>query len=328
YVEALAFVPSAANTHDTVAACVDDSSQIQPPFEIRRQGSNVLNPGALPSSLRPALRIGCTSPRCSMNTNIKQKHGWSAFTTPNFLEHLYTEKAYLTASLENQGNREVGLMRKLSVLQEKIDNGLPADERRKSRKRAALLKSRIAEVAGQKKAILLRLGDIYVELQSRETWMQIQSELHERRCSFWGPTDATTPSDVTTMIPTPLDAASPMFFPASYHQLHGTWEAVPSQSESQMHAPPDGVQAELWPACNNAFDTCANKLGNHSLRFEYGDQALTPGVDEERNQDPSQDDNLQSHRRRMSLPTLKCLWPGSEESRGLQEHASGLLGFQ
>ncbi|KAK2042114.1 hypothetical protein LZ31DRAFT_373394 [Colletotrichum somersetense] len=316
YVEALAFVPLAADTHDTVAICVEDSSRSQPPFETRRQGSDVLYPEALPSPLRPALRIGCTSPRGSMNTSMKQKHGWSAFTTPNSLEHLYTEKAYLTASLENQGNREADLMRKLSVLQERIDNGLPSDERRKSRKRAALLKSRIAEVAGQKKAILLRLGDIYVELQSRETWTQIQSELHERRCSSWGTKDVTTPSDVTSMIPTPLDAASPMFFPASYHPLHVTWD-VPSQSESQMHALPDGVQAEFRPGCNNAFDTCANELRSHSLRFKYENQALAPGVDEERNQDPSQDDNLRSHRRRMSLPALKCLWPGSEESRGL-----------
>ncbi|KAK2010883.1 hypothetical protein LZ32DRAFT_362427 [Colletotrichum eremochloae] len=232
----------------------------------------------------------------------------------NSFEHLCAEKAYLTASLKNQDDREVGLMRKLSMLQEMIDSWLPSKERRKSRKKAALMKSRIMEAAAQKKAIILRLGEIYVELQSRETWMQIQSELYERRCSLdpHSAPCATTPSDVTSMIPTPLDATSPVFFPTSYHPLHGTWEAMPSHSEFQMYASLGGLQAEFWPEGSNAFDIRADELGNHGLRFEYEDHVLTPGVDEERNRCPSRNDSLRSLDRRMSLPALKCLWPGSE----------------
>ncbi|KAK1999081.1 hypothetical protein LX36DRAFT_680601 [Colletotrichum falcatum] len=320
YVEAPAFVPSTASTHDTAATS--------------SEASDILYSEALQSPLRHGkLRVGCSSPRGGMNTKMKQKDGWSAFTSSNSFEHLYTEKAYLTASLENQGDREVGLMRKLSLLQEKIDNGLPYDERRRSKRKAALLKSRIMEVAEQKKAILLRLGDIYVELQSRETWMHIQSELYEQRCPPWWSTDppsvgfVTTPSDITSMMPTPLDAASPTFFTTSYHPLHGPWETVPSHSESQVHAPPGGVQAEFWTKGSNGFGIRAGELGNQGLQFEYEDQALAPGVNGERYQFPSWDDSLQSINRRMSLPSLKCIWPGSEESRGLQEHASGPLGF-
>ncbi|KAK1598235.1 uncharacterized protein LY79DRAFT_700161 [Colletotrichum navitas] len=168
YVEAPAFVPSIVNTLDTVVTFSNDSSRNQPPFEPRRQGSDVLYPEALPSPLRPSLRIGRMSPRGGMDADMKQKYGWPAFTLPNSLEQLYTEKAYLTVSLENQSDREAGLMRKLSMLREMFDHRLSSDERRKSRKRAALLRSRITEVAGQKKTILLRLCDIYVELQSRE----------------------------------------------------------------------------------------------------------------------------------------------------------------
>ncbi|EFQ30698.1 uncharacterized protein GLRG_05842 [Colletotrichum graminicola M1.001] len=150
YVEAPAFVPLMANTLGTVATSSDDSSRSQPPFGTRRQGSDVLCPEALPSPLRSSLSIGCASPRGGMDTDMKQKHGWPAFTLPNSLEHLYAEKAYLTWSLENQRDREAGLMRKLSMLQEMFDDGLASDEQRQSRKRAALLKSRITEVAGQK----------------------------------------------------------------------------------------------------------------------------------------------------------------------------------
>lgn len=131
-----------------------------------------------------------------------------------------------------QGEREIDLMRRLSTLQGNVDSGLPSDERRKTRKKIALLKSKIIDATAQKKAILLRLGDIYVELQSRETWIQIQNELHERRYGWWSIDSpsasayATTPSDVTSMMPPPLDAASPVFFPAGCHPIYNTWHGA------------------------------------------------------------------------------------------------------
>ncbi|GKT47333.1 uncharacterized protein ColSpa_07514 [Colletotrichum spaethianum] len=266
-----------------------------------------------------------------MNINAKQKPGWSAFPSPNSFEHLYAEKAYLTASLNNQSDREVDLMRKLSILQEKIDNELPPDERRKSRKKTALLKSRIMEAAAQKKTILLRLGDIYVELQSRETWMQIQNELYERRCSSWS-TDSpsaayvTTPSDVTSLIPRPLDAASPMFFPAGCHQTYNMWEATTPCFEPEMCAPQDDVPPEFWSQGDEAFDIRADKLGNHDLRFEYEDQTLLQDVDRTRNQLLVRNDRFRKLKKTMSLPSLKSLWPGSEKSHGLQANTGEALG--
>ncbi|KAL2880584.1 hypothetical protein SGCOL_003956 [Colletotrichum sp. CLE4] len=121
---------------------------------------------AVPSPLRPALRLGCPNPRTNINTPTNL---WSALTSLNFSEKPYTEKAYLMASLRKQNEREIELMQKLSTLQENVDSGLPSAERRKARKKIALLKSKISDATAQKKAILLRLSDIYVELQSRET---------------------------------------------------------------------------------------------------------------------------------------------------------------
>ncbi|TQN71423.1 hypothetical protein CSHISOI_04094 [Colletotrichum shisoi] len=308
YVEAPVFVPSAATRHDTMST----------------------SPEA-PLPLRPTLSLGCTSPRSSMSTNTKQQQqqqpGWSAFMSPNSFEQLYTEKAYLTASLETQGDNEVNLMRRLSILQAKIDNGLPPDERRRSRKKTALLKSKIMETAAQKKTILLRLGDIYVELQSRETWVQVQSELYERQRSWWsadspGAAYATTPSDTASMIPTPLDAASPMFFPTGCHPSYGTWEVMTPCCESLMQASQDGSPCESWPEGNGVVCNRADELANRGLRFEYRPQtSLQYGNMDGNHQSFFNEISPRRPDRRMSLPSLKCFWPGSEKSGGPQVNA-------
>ncbi|KAJ0162545.1 hypothetical protein CTA2_4393 [Colletotrichum tanaceti] len=331
YVEAPVFVPSAATRHDTMStASPEVSSPNQPSFRSYYNESGVSplpHPIVTPSPFRPTLSLGCTSPRSSMRTNTKpqqqqqqQQPGWSAFMSPNSFEQLYTEKAYLTASLKIQGDREVNLMRRLSVLQEKIDNGLPSDERRRSRKKTALLKSKIMEAAAQKKAILLRLGDIYVELQSRETWVQVQSELYERRHSWWS-TDsprtayATTPSDVASMIPTPLDTASPMFFPMGCHPSYGTLKTMTPCYESLMQALQDGSPYGSWPEGNVVVGNRADELANRDLRFEYRSQtSLQDGNRDENHQPYFNDINPRGCRRSMSLPSLTCLWPGREKS--------------
>ncbi|WQF80405.1 hypothetical protein CDEST_05419 [Colletotrichum destructivum] len=329
YVEAPVFVPSAATRHDTMSASPEGSSPNRPSLRTYYNESDVSYPILTPSPLRPTLSLGCTSPRSSMSTNTKQQQqqqqpGWSAFMSPNSFEQLYTEKAYLTASLETQGDKEVSLMRRLSILQEKIDNGLPSDERRRSRKKTALLKSKIMEAAAQKKTILLRLGDIYVALQSRETWVQVQSELYERRRSWWstdspGTAYETTPSDVASMIPTPLNAASPMFFPMGCHSSYGTWEAMTPCCESLVQASQDGSPYESWPEGNGVVGNRADELANRGLRFEYRPQTSLQYGNVDGNHQPFFNEiSPRRPNRRMSLPSLKCFWPGSEKSGGPQ----------
>lgn len=257
-----------------------------------------------------------------MAPTAKHSPAWSAFASPQSFEQLYTEMAYLTASLKNQGDREVELMRKLSILQEKVDSGLPADERRRSRKKMALLRSKIIEATAQKKAILLRLGDIYVELQSRETWMQIQSELYERRHSWWhtgspGAGYATTPSDATSMIPTPLDAASPVFIPLGCYQVYNYWEPMSSCFEPREYATENILPPEPWTDYSEILGTAANDLGNHGLRFEYEDQGSPyDDCNEDRRHSLGMNLHFTKRGRRASLPSLRCLWPGLRESCG------------
>ncbi|OHF02204.1 hypothetical protein CORC01_02484 [Colletotrichum orchidophilum] len=327
YVEAPVFIPSNSKIQDsttTTGSSEDLASSNSPSLPCRRE-SRMLYNAAAPSPLRPALRLGCQSPRASINSATNPNSGWSTLASPHSFEQLYTEKPYLTASLSKQGEREIELMRRLSVFQEKVDGSLPSDERRRARKNTTLLKSKIFEATAQKKAILMRLGDIYVELQSRETWMQIQNELYERRCSWWSiyspsttTTCATTPSDVTSMIPTPLDAASSIFFPAGCHPVYNTWDVVaPRFEEGQGYQVYDTVPAELWTDCGETSEVPVGHLGNHGLQFEYEAVVDESRQDANKVQDPSSggDIPLLTPNRRKSLPSLKSLWPGLGELR-------------
>ncbi|KAK1640863.1 hypothetical protein BDP81DRAFT_309548, partial [Colletotrichum phormii] len=319
YVEAPAFVPSKINIQDSITSS-DDSASTNATSLPDRRGPGMLYTPAVPSPLRPALRLGCPDPRANINTPTNLKSAWSALTSPNSFEQLYTEKAYLTASLSKQDEREIELMRKLSTLQENVDSGLPSDERRKARKKIALLKSKISDATAQKKAILLRLGDIYVELQSRETWIQIQNELYERRCAWWAVNSpsaaayATTPSDVISMIPTPLDAASPVFFPAGCHPVYNTWDVAAPRFEEHGYEVYDTVSAEPWTKYNQySDDVLVEDLGNHGLQFVYEGRAEEPrqDVNDVQDNEPSREvPLLTSGRRRNSLPSMKSLWPG------------------
>ncbi|KAK1445385.1 hypothetical protein CCUS01_12553 [Colletotrichum cuscutae] len=322
HVEAPVFVPSKIKNQDSTTSSNDSASTNSPDLPCLR-GSGMLCTPAVPSPLRPALRLGCPNPRASVNTTTNPNSGWSAAASPLSFEQLHTEKAYLTTSLSRQGEREIDLMRKLSILQDNVDSGLPSDERRKARKKIALLKSKIVDATAQKKIILLRLGDIYVELQSRETWMQIQHELYERRYAWWSVDSpsasayATTPSDVTSMIPTPLNAASPVFCPAGCHPVYNTWDVAAPRFGEHWYKVYDTRPAGSWADFGQHPEVLAENLGNHGLQFVYGLRAGDPRQDGIKGQDQesSQEIGTPTSGRRSSLPSLKSLWPGVEGLR-------------
>ncbi|KAK7449116.1 hypothetical protein CaCOL14_007581 [Colletotrichum acutatum] len=329
HVEAPVFVPSNIKNQDSTTSSDDSASTNYPNLSCLR-GSGMLDTPAVLSPLRPALRLGCPTPRPSVNTTTNPNSRWSAVASPLSFEHLYTENAYLTASLSKQGERENDLMRRLSTLQENVDSGLPPEERRKARKKIALLKSKILDATAQKKAILLRLGDIYVELQSREIWMQIQNELYERRSAWWSVDSpstsayATTPSDVTSMMPTPLDVASPVFFPAGCHPVYNTWDVAAPRFEEHWYEVYDTIPAESWAHLGQPPEVLAKDLGNHGLQFVYWLRAgdLRQDVIEGQDQESSQEIELPTSGRRSSLPSLKSLWSGAEGLRRPGEKAN------
>ncbi|KXH40089.1 hypothetical protein CSIM01_09944 [Colletotrichum simmondsii] len=329
HVEAPVFVPSNIKNQDSTTSS-DDSASTNSPGLSCLSGSGILCTPAVPSPLRPALRHGRPNPRASVNTTTNPNSGWSAAASPLSFEQLYTEKAYLMDSLRKQGEREINLMRRLSTLQENVDSGVPPDERRKARKKIALLKSKIVDATAQKNVILLRLGDIYVDLQSRGTWMLIQNELYEKRYAWWSvdsssaSANATTPSDVTSMIPAPLDAASPIFFPAGCHPVYNTWNVAAARLEGRGYEVYDTIPSESWASFGQPSEVLAEDLGNHGLQFIYGGRTKDSRQSVHEDQDQALSEKIKPliSGRRSSLPSLKSLWPGVEGLRRPGEKAN------
>lgn len=89
----------------------------------------------------------------------------------------YTERSYLFQSLQGQNERAKRLLQRLSTAEERLLLGcLAAGEARRIRKEMRLLKKKMADNAQQERLTLLRLGDLYVEIQARERWVQVQQQ--------------------------------------------------------------------------------------------------------------------------------------------------------
>ncbi|KAH8912536.1 hypothetical protein BR93DRAFT_933521 [Coniochaeta sp. PMI_546] len=89
----------------------------------------------------------------------------------------YTERSYLFQSLQGQNERAKKLLQRLSSAEDRLLLGcLGAGEARRLRKETRLLRKKVADNAQQERLTLLRLGDLYVEIQNRERWVQLQQE--------------------------------------------------------------------------------------------------------------------------------------------------------
>lgn len=106
----------------------------------------------------------------------------STVFSPRPAQDLLVERSYLVASLAWQGAYSANLIQRLSIAEQALASSAEVG-RRRLRKQIALLRSKIAVAAEQEKAIIVRLGELYVEMQSRERWSRARSQtLHN--CPF------------------------------------------------------------------------------------------------------------------------------------------------
>lgn len=253
------------------------------------------------SDSRPQLRV--LKPLPQQNTNL--------VFSPRPYENVYHERAYLTGSLQDHSSRAAGLIREYSSIQARLGPLETGKERRRLKKKLSLLKGKINEAVEQEKAIFVRLGELYVEVQSRETWAQADRVTHQRSYSWDGYTTS-TPSAYGAMSPmscgmptptTPLNAMSPAFVPggyfggyfgdawqtaepAIYHQPEVTspimgLETVDEAGEEMLYSP--GMPCE--------YDTMEEVQDTYQRRVSC-DMSMVP-----------------MRERRLSLPCLQNVWP-------------------
>ncbi|KAJ4318595.1 hypothetical protein N0V84_006760 [Fusarium piperis] len=233
--------------------------------------------------------------------------------SPRPYESLFVERAYLTSSLQHHSGRAANLMRQYSIVESQLQ-GLPGDKgRRRLRKQLGLLKSRINEAFEQERAIFSRLTELYMEIQSRESWMQIGYQ-QQQAWSMDSPSVGTPSvySPISYSLPTPttpLNGACAEFIPMGYFgDAHQMPESSPSQEVTEPSlgletvdevgedllcrpdSPCESVESDTTPATSVATD--APIVETTDLEESSGDFRA-----------------MAIRKRRFSLPCLQNAWP-------------------
>ncbi|KAH7243507.1 uncharacterized protein BKA55DRAFT_517685 [Fusarium redolens] len=262
-----------------------------------------------PSPRRRRRRSSGSRSRPSRECVNQQPHTNSRLIfSPRPFEDLYIERAYLATILQQQAGRAAELMRQCCAVELQLQNLASDNGRRKLRKQLALLKSKVNQAAEQEKAIFSRLGELYVEIQSRETraqaWTVESPSVASSVC--FSPVSYGFPTPLT-----PLSGTSEHFAPMGYFgDVHQVYEPSYLQQEptsygletvdeaAEDHFSPesscDSVESETTPA--TPTDVEAPFVQEKDYGSELGEEL-------------SDERFVALRERRLSLPCLHNAWP-------------------
>lgn len=234
---------------------------------------------------------------------------------PRPFAELHNERSYLAVNLQRQNGRAENLMAELLQAEDQCSSAQTPAEARKLRKQAGRLRNSLAEAERQEKMILMRLSELYVEIQSRERWSLVHQRRQSSHAMLWqvdhphllmpqqvfSPVSPMTPlpigyynADPVSMThPSPLSPLSPEFVPGAFSFRDLNWDANRSGVESPNYSPCwvrekecDNSQAQ------NPLDGWETSSGNNSRSLS----TPTPSLP-------------QTPERRLSLPTPDAVWP-------------------
>jgi hypothetical protein len=200
-------------------------------------------------------------------------------------------------------------MRQYCAVELQLQNFVGDNGRRKLRKQLSLLKSRVNQTAEQEKAIFSRLGELYVEIQSRETWAQAWTI---------GSSTVSTPlyfSPVSCSFPTPtlpLGGDSADFTPMGYFSdFHQVAEPAYFHQEPAMY----GLETVDETGEDLLYDPTSSDESVESETTPVTPvTAEVPFVEEKNERGPEMEKDLGDGRclivreRRLSLPCLHNAW--------------------
>ncbi|KAM7201636.1 hypothetical protein V8F33_003185 [Rhypophila sp. PSN 637] len=146
-----------------------------PPLHLRTSHKSESKPRKLSDPRSHMLSPSNTKPLSAVSLDLRP------------LQELLNERSYLLYNLQKQDERATSLFRRYATLEARLAESQTAKEARKIRKDAKLVKYKITESTQQEQLIFLRLGEIYIETQNRERWMQFrypQSATFQRSAYF------------------------------------------------------------------------------------------------------------------------------------------------
>ncbi|KAK7415292.1 hypothetical protein QQZ08_012390 [Neonectria magnoliae] len=225
--------------------------------------------------------------------------------SPRPCENPYTERAYLSASLQLQSAKAADFMREYSMAEAQHQNLGAGKERRRLRKYLGLLRFKINQAVEQERAILARLGELYVEIQSLENWAWAGGH----GPSFADGSLSEAPSVYTAMSPisydmstpiSPLNATSPEFVPQGYFEGH---QQLPDTQLGQQEEPADASMT-----LDTVMEEGEEPSCNHELSHDYVDDEVVQKTDDaDHDSMPWFDAGFRT--RRLSLPCIQTAWP-------------------
>ncbi|KGQ08967.1 hypothetical protein BBAD15_g5691 [Beauveria bassiana D1-5] len=94
---------------------------------------------------------------------------------PRPYEEIYHEQAYLATYLQQKTQRIESIIKEYSETQSQLQRGAEGKTRRRLRKLLNLLRCKLDEASEQERVIFSRMGELYMELNSRDTWERTRS---------------------------------------------------------------------------------------------------------------------------------------------------------
>ncbi|TWU75847.1 hypothetical protein ED733_005244 [Metarhizium rileyi] len=168
---------------------------------------------------------------------------------PRSYEEIYAEQAYLSLSLQTHATLHSALINKYSLTEAESVYGESRKSKRRARKELGVLRGQLVHAAGQEQAIFSRLGELFVEAKSRETWNMAQKLRLQR---FQSPRRHSQPQNVQetrARSMSTLNGASPAFVPRKDPSNHDEYDenAVSSADTSENEGQDrDDMSGDSW----------------------------------------------------------------------------------
>ncbi|KAK0666114.1 hypothetical protein QBC41DRAFT_281666 [Cercophora samala] len=205
---------------------------------------------------------------------------------PRPLEQLHNERSYLVYNLQKQGQRATRLFQKYAALEVLMSGTQTPAEAKKSKREMSSLKNKISESTQQEQLILIRLGELHIELQNRDRWMQVHQPLPPQLLPImqqYPPIVAAVTAGVhyhpqgQYYDETPLTATAPPFSPGEdyFYENDEIYEDDPSHPAAL-----DPMSPCFTPAVQFSEDIWSRSLrptsGDSNLHEEIGPTATIP----------------------------------------------------
>lgn len=199
-------------------------------------------------------------------------------------------------------------MQQYSLIGDQLQTVDTGKERKKLNKKLGSLKHKLNQAVEQQKAIISRLGELFVESQSRDTWAQVaqqhmisQPDLHLGVLPLYSPT---SPVSCDVYSPTSsLNESTPDFVPMGY--FPSPWQ----MSEGPLGYDEGYVVSNLDTVPEISEDTLHDEGYHNSPELNTPEtEALSVIVNKEK-----EDTNVQTassvKAKRLSLPCPQFMWP-------------------